>query len=228
MTDIPIIFSAPMVRALLAGRKTQTRRLAQRKVTFVTEEDEGPQDNVAFVASAWQKVKPGDRLWVRENWRVGSKHDGRKPRHLAPRSMTVMFDAGGSVANGAGGWEHDASWPKQGEKVDWAGKLRPAIFMPRWASRLTLAVTATKIEPVQCISEADSRAEGIICYDATETDDAEYAYEKGGMVFATAAETYEALWRSLHGSDSWQASPEVVALTFVVHEQNIDALKVAA
>lgn len=213
--DIPIIFSGPMVRALLDGRKIQTRRLAWREVAATKPHDFMDADSKCWVRSAWQKVKPGDRLWVRETLSIGEGYidyatDGEECSDLATDAACALFDR----------------YKYADDRI--GGRDVPSIHMPRWASRITLTVTATKIEPIQCITERDSRAEGILCYDATESDNAEYAYEQGGMIFATAAEAYEALWRALHGSDSWKASPEVVALTFGVHKVNIDALKVAA
>lgn len=214
MTDIPIIFSAPMAQALLASRKTQTRRLAWRKATARAANPD------SVHPTPWRKVSPGDRLWVRETyyhygiWREVEDDGWHFFPGMPADGVWYQFDDGQVM-------------PKLPRSTRGFHK-RPSIYMPRPASRLTLVVTATKIEPLQCIAEGDARAEGIICHEADETDDAEFAYEKGGMIFATAAEAYEALWRALHGADSWKASPEVVALTFDVHKANIDALKVAA
>lgn len=148
MTDIPIIFSAPMVRAWLAGNKTMTRRLlySERKAkggiipASATMLEGHPQPPVDFskpmgaywTLSGWQKVKPGDRLWVRENFYTEGGHDGNgfgyaadiDPAHAPPR-------------------------------------LTPCIHMPRRLSRLTLIVGAVKIERLQKISNADAFAEGI-------------------------------------------------------------------
>jgi len=173
MKDHPIIFSGPMVRALLDGRKTMTRRLA---------------------SSPLRKCAVGDRLWVRETF-------------MYPNDQITIYRAT---------WREDAkrdrleNVPKD-EPTGWT----PCIHMPRSASRLTLVVTATKVERLQQITGNDAMAEGI---EATEF----YVPKEHGS-FA-----FRRLWESLHGAGSWAANPELVALTFTVHRQNIDALPKAA
>lgn len=221
MTDRPIIFSEPMVRALLDGRKSMTRRLAWRPVTVGSAAVECPHgyDHCptcdAPKPSPWQKVKPGDRLWVKETATRGGGYlqyvaDNKTSSHL---------------------------WPAKKKQDPWR-----SIHMPRWASRLTLVVTATKIEPVQAISEEDAAAEGCEC----DTWDMALAvrnymkpdgwfcmwggddcYTEPGMyvpedrIWRTS---FQSLWRSLHGPDAWDNNPEVVALTFTVHKANIDRM----
>src|SRR5580692_1161056 len=109
MTDRPIIFSSAMVRALLDGRKTMTRRLA---------------------TSPLRKTGMGDRLWVRES---------------------VWLNQGDV---GAGRVRYRATEP------DFKGYWTPSIHMPRWASRITLEVTGSRIERLQAITERDAQAEG--------------------------------------------------------------------
>lgn len=187
MTDRPIIFSGPMVRALLDGRKTQTRRLA---------------------TSPLRRCEVGDRLYVREEWRVGGKYDATPPRGLQPCSMTVLFGAGGSIANRDGGFWSPDEWPEQGKMPRFAGKRRPGMHMPRWASRLTLIVEDVRIEPLQAISETHAKAEGV-------------TLQHEGSSAVTA---YATLWNLLHGAGSWEANPFVVALTFRVERGNIDRI----
>lgn len=178
MTDHPIIFSAPMVRALIEGRKTMTRRLAWR----------GPVTQ--FYPSSWQKVKPGDRLWARENFNV-----------LAP---TISADG-----------PHSCIYLADNTGPQHLMKWKPSIHMPRWASRLTLEVTAVKVERLQAISCADAIVEGITPAGNSLTIDCDTPDPREG---------FKSLWESLHGTGSWDADPEVVALTFVVHKTNIDKL----
>lgn len=190
--DRPIIFSTPMVQALLREAeepgtgKTMTRRLAWRFSDV--------NDNHTKTATSWQKAKPGDRLWVRENWKPHSIYVAIKPRDI-PNSR-IFFAA------------DDGSFPSN---TPW----RPSIHMPRWASRLTLVITATKVERLQEISEADARAEGVEPAVAGADETRQIKTYRTGFV---------RIWRKLHGEESWLENPEVVALTFTVHKTNIDAM----
>lgn len=194
MTDRPILFSAPMVRALQEGRKTQTRRLAWKDVACPT--SDGGHIIRRTGPSPWQRIQPGDRLWVRENfWH-------------APASMG--FDA----THGAHGHIAYTAGPGMGADAEdraraYGVKHRPAIHMPRWASRLTLTVTAARVEPLRAISDEDASAEGV-------------APRAPGEPPGMAAYRFRELWDDLHGPDSWDANPEVVVLTFTVQGRNID------
>lgn len=197
MTDRPIIFSTPMVRALLDGRKTMTRRLAWRM-------DCG--NRVQWRASPWQKVNPGDRLWVRE------KHVLRPPGHVGYGLVSKVPYA-----------RYWANENEPREKYFPRGGWRPSIHMPRWASRLTLVVTAVKIEPLKNINDADAKAEGIYLPGSHELYTHDPAVRANNMNGRTPAGAFQNLWCAINGKDSWDANPEVVALTFTVHKANIDA-----
>lgn len=190
MSDHPIIFSGPMVLALLAGRKTMTRRLAGawRKV-----HDPVQKGNylTGFRSTSWCNVKPGDRLWVREAW-AWSPLASMSPAPGYEQFLVLREPA-----------------PAHPEFYKW----RSPIHMPRWASRLTLVVTATKIERVQSISEADARAEGAKKFPVPTFADS--SHRQG----------FERLWCKLHGVDVWNENPEVVAIAFTVQKQNIDAIE---
>lgn len=137
MTDRPIIFSGPMVRALLDGRKTQTRRLASRIKTLRMPPSSHGDTARLERPTIWQKVRPGDRLWVREAWQECSPdQDGNTLCYRADYDIDELRDC-------------------------FTDPWRPSIHMPRWASRLTLVVTDVRRERVQDISEADARAEGV-------------------------------------------------------------------
>lgn len=196
MTDIPIIFSAPMIRALLDGRKTMTRRLAWRLRDV--------SDNHTRTPTSWQKVKPGYQLWVREAAAYINNEEFGEPSYWQYRA-----DTDGRCF--AGGWpEEERGNP---ERPRW----KPAIHIPRCASRLTLIVTATKIERLQDISEDDAESEGV------------YTGKDGdlGPLDISARVLFCDLWKKLHGDSAWAENPEVVALTFTVHKHNIDAMKEA-
>lgn len=220
MKERPIIFSAPMVRALLDGRKTQTRRIVKPQPdpprviytldgadTVVTPtllncengigvawqfamtriaEKTAP---IAAVFNDFEPVrtlcpygKPGDRLWVRESWRStgdGGRCDAMPPRKMQPH--TVWYESDGYQLI-----------------EECAGKLRPSIFMPRWASRITLEVTGVRVERLKDISEADAIAEG----PAQHPDGPWHAYRS--------------LWTLINGPGSWAANPWVWVIEFKV------------
>jgi len=207
MTDRPIIFSAPMIHALLDGRKTQTRRILKprkkwrdRGYTHLDMEvlvDElwwwdGLRDNIG--ASAPIPYAPGDRLWVREAVRFDARHDVVEP--LGAHGL-VWYEADGPV-----------NWP---EREGSPGKLRPSIHMPRWASRLTLTVTDVRVQRLQDISEDDMRAEGM-------HGNAGGAWGCEGLV-----EDFTDLWDTIHGEGAWDRNDWVAAITFTVARRNIDA-----
>lgn len=227
MTDIPIIFSAPMVLALLreaheAGTgKSMTRRLAWGDLVTEPSSKSYVRRQVGALQgwsrpSPWQRVKPGDRLWVRENlaamgnwgvWHAASDPpaSGKYLDDLDPRGRALL--------------ERYAPV----EATD-SAKI-PSIHMPRWASRLTLVVTGTKIERLQDISEQDCEREGVKFAPG-------FGWNAGGKPplngYTTAQIGFEALWRAINGDEAWTSNPEVVAITFKVHAANIDAMKEAA
>ena len=158
--DIPAIFSPTMVRSAIDGLKTQTRRLVH--VERKTRNPAIGESETYMAMSPWTKIRPGDRLWVREEWRVSKTHDAKPPTELPLRHCTVFYTAGGSASNTETGWASDWDFPlTPGTFPDWAGKRRASMHLPRWASRLTLIVESVKIEKLNDISEADAIAEGI-------------------------------------------------------------------
>ena len=215
MTDKPILFSGTMVRAILDGRKTMTRRIIQpyesvphpfngrRAVPSnlmvvkvrarLGGHTEGPTFNPRFA--------PGDRLWVREAWRTLHTSDCLAPRHLAEDPSKVTFEADSHRRNPL-----------------WAfGKLRHSMFMPRWASRLTLIVTDVRVQRLQDISEDDARAEGIE-HDQDRSRGNVIAWrdylDRGGKC-GTAIASFRSLWDSLNAERApWSSNPWVVAVTF--------------
>lgn len=143
----PILFSAEMVRAILDGSKTQTRRVVPRPVVSdgVLEGWRDRHGNLNAALRCPYGVT-GDRLWVRETWAVESVLDYHSPSQI---------ECGVPV------W-HCADFDRpndNGVPLAW-GKTRPSIYMPRWASRITLEVESVRVERVQDISEADVLAEG--------------------------------------------------------------------
>ncbi len=234
----PIIFSAPMVRALLAGLKTQTRRLLNPQPYDFPHPQDGtrcwnaagaPGGRICLtdrgLLNLHHKPHPGDRLYVRENWRVSPEAcEGWHPEEMRG---WIDYQAGGSLEVVAPSFEavEKAAFLK-GEDRDWdfiPSRYRPCIHMPRWASRLTLTVTEVRVERLRSISERDARAEGLeqVCV--------------GGLLPAYRGtpdleprlypdSAYGDLWDSLHTAPGtrWADDPWVVAVSFDVAHGNID------
>lgn len=227
MTDRPVIMSSPMVKALLreieqpGTGKTQTRRLAWQLPVLLTEEGaaecgqdgwkvSGPDDTdtcVGWPPSAWQKIKPGDNLWIREeHWRLGrwiqdgKTKTGRDKWRFSPANpdITVFYEPMEAYRGTYRGQFSSRYWKRR------------SFFMPRAVSRLTLVVTATKIEPVQAISHEDAVAEGMGIFPHS----------------MSAQKRFSELWDTLHAKPgtTWAENPDVVAVSFQPHLCNIDAM----
>lgn len=222
MTDRPIIFSAPMVRAILEGRKTQTRRVLKLPHNnplgvweattvggpgvYTGDGQRYPERAAIWHTRTGTTIAPafavGDRLWVREAWRTSASIDDTPPRDMFPRLRPVSYEA------------DYTSEPNDGCR----GRLRPSIHMPRWASRITLEVTAVKIERLQDISAEDAVAEGVTIREKSgdfwvpgiEHPNKDFPY----LSRSTPREMFAALWDTVNGSGAWGANPWVVAITF--------------
>ncbi|NDK37112.1 hypothetical protein, partial [Rhodovulum sulfidophilum] len=202
--DLPMIFNGDMVRAILDGRKTQTRRVMKPQLGDIAHAFQ-------FMPGQWRFIghdgcrqhqvcripyASGDRLWVRESFAVSGIGWGKKP------------------SQAIGGRVHYRADPDHGWHDYW-GSWRPSIHMPRWASRLTLTVTDVRVQRVREISEADARSEGCPC----QTDE-----ELAGM---EARGWFRDLWDGICAERGlgWAGNPWVCALTFTVHHCNIDKME---
>ena len=220
MTDKPIIFSAPMIRALLDGRKTQTRRVLkpQPNADRIFWVHDGEHwlwaNNDGDSGSANVQFAPSDRLWVREAW--SGDHEFRD----TPPAQRVNWAWEGVPHLRESIWYWADGAPEFG---DWE-KPRPSIHMPRWASRLTLIVTDVRVQRLLEISAQDAESEGVFRHVAEHSLNKVFRSERGTV----AVEYFRDLWNSLHGPDAWDANPWVVALTFTVHRGNIDQMGVPA
>lgn len=217
MSDKPILFSAPMVRALLAGTKTQTRRPLRPQPY----EHFGRWQIVDRISGdchldLWARgdvgcrpVMPRDRLWVREHWRTAGWLNDTAPRDL-PRNAPIRYEAD----------------PVDADNLPLAdGRFRPSMFMLRWASRITLTVTDVRVERLQDISEADALAEGIVPVPSREGGVVRYSGigAKFGLAQHTATLAFLHLWDSINGEDASALNPWVAAYTYTVEIGNIDA-----
>jgi hypothetical protein len=195
----PLLFSAPMVRAILEGRKTQTRRLIEPQppewidkfgYTAFTPPghisgrgywkgvpgDEGPAEKFFRCPHG----AAGDRLWVRETWRCGNTGVGKMD------SVHYRADADESPA---------------------PGQWKPSIFMPRWASRITLEVTGVRVERLSDISEEDARAEGVELNPK--------AMYMGAATMAPRRFEFAKLWDSINGKRAaWASNPWLWVIAF--------------
>ena len=211
MTDHPIIFSGAMVRALLAGEKTQTRRLA---------------------TSPLRRVEIGDRLYVRESWSGIFWNPENIDGPARELWATPKAERTTALCSGAFYKMTEDAKPA-GQRFVPEGQWVPSIHMPRWASRITLTVMSVNVAPLMPISEADARAEGLIAYRAEELPghhvDAWHwlpGVTNRAEMFCSPSSTYAALWGELHtkAGERWQDNPDVVALTFSVERGNIDRM----
>lgn len=262
MADRPIIFSAPMVRALLDGRKTQTRRVLKWQPGDMDRPLMMDDGSWHVTDSSGRHMTPlrvpyatGDRLWVKEGWadehplsiqagrysqrgragipgppgvayRTIYRVDGeplqvwrmRKPEH-------PYFTLDGPSDEMAAKFQTVLSNYTRGKGIHW-GSSR---YMPRWASRLTLLVTAVKVERLQDISEEDAKAEGAGLYVPGHgfiTQD-ELRGDPGYSNFLAPRLGFEVIWTEINGPGAWQANPWVAVITFETHRCNIDKLETA-
>lgn len=200
-----MLFSAPMVRALLAGTKTQTRRvvklphenpLGQWEPTVFGGPNGGRTkdgETIPLQGGIWHTRtgdhlgcpygQPGDRLWVREAWRILGD---------SPYDTLDMFD-------------RDDVQYRADDDQSYIDKYRPSSRMPRRFSRITLEVTGVRVERLQDISIADAMAEGVV-----ETN----ANLRGLEPCMEWRYAYEDLWRQINGPGSWGANPWVWVIEF--------------
>ncbi len=206
----PILFSAPMVRALLDGRKTQTRRIVrdQDRFDFIgslgddrndpcnygMRRDGNGDDEFLMLAKSPGQIyhlpcphgKPGDRLWVRETWQTLTKYNDVAPNDLNDEAKHwINYPASGTV---------------------WDARMRSSIHCPRWASRITLEITSVRVERLQAISEADADKEGFASFHTTSELD-------GPSI--SARSHFAGYWDKLNGkSHPWSSNCWVWVISF--------------
>jgi len=212
MTDHPIIFSAPMVKSILAGRKTQTRRILKPQIVCHT----GPVPS--FTWWKFSGLYPddwfgygneidgalpyavGDRLWVREACRAEETPNGIDGVRYAADDAWRVIENTPEASDDWVDLYHYRSRGKNGR-----GNPVPSIHMPRWASRITLEVTEVRVQRLQDISEEDARAEGVEAVTVAEVPrQAAWSYRQD----------FASIWERIHGPDAWAANPWVCCLTF--------------
>lgn len=195
MKERPILFSGAMVKAILEGKKTQTRRVIKPQPASVW--TEARMDNgVACFGAPWVKGihvmncpygRPGDRLWVRETWGLSA-------------AIPMGFQRSAIDAHGVSLDRGDLAYRADEPSGRWC--WRPSIHMPRWASRLTLEIADVRVERLQAITKADALAEGI------HPSDKPHVSERV---------MFQALWDTINGTRpgcAWADDPWVWVVSF--------------
>jgi len=249
MTDRPILFSGEMVRALLDGRKSQTRRVLKNRGALP--DNRGPHacandpecwgwengetgEHIGIVpctdgsyADLWQGgYAVGDRLYVRESYfQRGNWMPVEGKRTRTGRQKWAFYPTDDQIrfdepAEFRGGRHH-----ADPDTVTWHKRL--ARFMPRVKSRLTLLVKDVRVERVQDISTADIRAEGAITEDwEVWREDVQNIAPRGSYI-ETERDVWRDLWNAINSDRGfgWDKNPWVSAITFEVIKQNIDQIR---
>ncbi|MDR6350870.1 hypothetical protein [Pantoea sp. SORGH_AS_0659] len=218
MRERGIIFNAEMVRAVLEGRKTQTRRIMKvqpesnqlglLRITASTNRSDTGKYHWAESNATGNHVRSklfacpfgavGDRLWVREAFRVHSR-----PTDVA----TLVYKSSEKQS-----WTHQTHRVpiEKCNKPAVVDKWTPSIHMPRWASRITLEITGVRVERLWDITEDDAKAEGCT-FEALRFQPGTREVEEMGH---TAVYQFGGLWQSIYGEESWQANPWVWVIEF--------------
>lgn len=224
MKERPILFSAPMVRAILAGTKTQTRRIVKPQPQPNGGEGLHPVAPYCNPHGSWAWVlaatghgsggnlfdcpygQPGDRLWVRETWQGplldSEEHEAAQFREDGPDAFKKPGFCAYRATDTLDAVDLD------GNDLGW----RPSIHMPRWASRISLEITGVRVERLQDISEADAIAEGI-----SAKEDGRYhcgCDDDGEILCKSPVTAYAWLWNSINGDGAWAANPWVWVVEF--------------
>ncbi|MHB1023314.1 MAG: ASCH domain-containing protein [Acidobacteriaceae bacterium] len=226
MKERPILFSAPMVMAILEGKKTQTRRIWKLPKWADWDEMEGGEKKGCLIPSdpklrGWLYVdevacpygRPGDRLWVREAWRIGAWDcntgviaiDYRADESARREWLNIGYGDGGeefyryidqSIQDCvAAGMECDSDGGYRWEPGQSPCRWCPSIHMPRWASRIMLEITVVRVERLGDIGQGDACAEGCPS-----------GFEPIGW--------YRELWEQINGPGSWALNPWVWVIEF--------------
>lgn len=224
--ECPILFNGDMVRAILDGRKTMTRRVVKNQTPswHLLSKDYDVEGMEYFIATSKpdsNSIKSilgaeqcpygqvGDRLWVRESWATDAQVDDVKPSDLS-KGETIVYLADDTVRT-------------TGCRLISKGKNRPSTHMPRWASRILLEVTDVRVERLQDITEEDAKADGVAFFDEVHNHQPMYMdYETDEFWLRTPKESFKSLWQSINKKRGyvWDANPWVWVVSFKVLEEN--------
>ncbi len=224
MTERGMIFNGEMVRAILDGRKTQTRRpikWKQTRFTEIGEREDGSKwpwsEDAEHACDFWHPCPfgaVGDRIWVRETFCTvdDTQYGGGK---WVDYRATPKFEA-----------SHPAGWdcaPNDAEALKW----RPSIHMPRWASRILLEITDVRVERLNAISEEDAQSEGVhtevwdqtvVARNYAARDEFFQFWSEDMPHYVEMNQLYRSsftsLWESIYGAENWLANPWVWVIEF--------------
>ncbi|EQA5356141.1 hypothetical protein [Serratia marcescens] len=241
MKERPVIFNGEMVRAIIDGRKTQTRRIMAvqpesnqfglLRITDSTKRSDigkyhwaesnatGTHQRSALFSCPFGQV--GDRLWVRETFAVLGNEDG------------CPIDWDGNLIKGdekqaariykASCWQEPGNyglWSIPDRDTQYEGTWRPSIHMPRWASRILLEITAVRVERLSDISVDDAKAEGVRALENNFGNGPAYCdyllpnLDDTAEWYNRASDSFKSLWKSIYGAESWRANPWVWVIEF--------------
>ncbi|WP_409286575.1 hypothetical protein [Pseudomonas aeruginosa] len=216
----PILFNDQMVRAILEGRKTVTRRVVTPQPDFLGSMVDPNTPFKTLDAGLHARItcpygQPGDRLWVRETWTDVNMCGAPALAYRADEDIRDLMEEPGFLDD-RGAFNYDdprvkpypfACWYAELDQARW----RPSIHMPRWASRILLEITAVRVERLQDISEEQALAEGV---HGEPCDHARQACSDIGCWGDTAKGAFGFLWEQLNGAGAWQANPWVWVVEF--------------
>jgi hypothetical protein len=210
MRERPIVFNGEMVRAILDGRKTQTRRVIKPQPESVTRgwlygglyfADDSQMQNYLFHNVYGENGTPygsaytdgtGDRLWVRETFALDKSYDDLSPSEVRNGDWGIWWKA-----------DHSSLRPINAKP----GKWRSPIYMPRWASRITLEIVGVRVERVQDINDMDALAEGVQQVGSI---------DKTGLTTGETVNAFRNHWDSINAKRGygWDANPWVWVVEF--------------
>jgi len=237
----PILFSAPMVRAILEGRKTQTRRIVKPRHILNAGEPGDPETLTRLAREYGSPIKSdeygvsfdcdglrgvvsvpmrcpygerGDRLWVKETWQpIWAEHRERRPDYTSRDGWDIGYVATDGIRE-----YHD-------DEYGLTTRCKPSIFMPRVLSRISLEITAVRVERLHAMTRDDAIAEGARRFDGIPTSklfsDSPHqnrwsmeSPEDCGQCLGSPLSAFGDLWIKLNGQESWDANPWVWVVEF--------------
>ncbi|HHT9074609.1 TPA: hypothetical protein ACT5CI_003305, partial [Edwardsiella tarda] len=210
MKERPIIFNDEMVRAILAGRKTMTRRPVKVQPVNIRQT---PFTNSGLEDTHGKEIKSpfgaiGDRLWVREAFSTLGNEDGcpidwndHLVKEGGPDAARIYRASCEQKPGDYGLWSipDDAFWKPHTDDMKYEGSWTPSIHMRRWASRITLEITDVRVERLQDITEGDARSEGVTLSNPR---------------ILSHRDEFRQLWGDIYGCDGWRSNPWVWVIAF--------------